>query len=330
MNRALKITGGVLGALLALAALYAAANWQPDRSVAQLAPRWAPPPSQFVDIAGMSVHLRDEGPREDPVPLVLLHGTGASLHTWEGWAAALKAERRVISYDMPGFGLTGPEPGGTYTIEHYVKVVVAVLDALGVRTCVLAGNSLGGYVAWATAVMHPERIERLVLVDAGGYPLRSTSVPLGFRIMRTPGLRTLGQYVLPRRVVESSVRNVFGDPDMVTPELVDRYFDLTTREGNRAALDARFRQTQPDAALIARLRELKLPTLILWGGRDRLIPPDSAERFNAEIAGSRLVVFDELGHVPQEEDPARTVAALRAFLLGGGGLSGAGAASTPN
>lgn len=314
MKRALKIFGGVLAVLVAAIAVHLAVSWQPDRPVEALTARWAPTPSRFVPLAGMSVHLRDEGPREDPLPIVLLHGTSASLHTWEGWVAALKGTRRVISYDMPGFGLTGPDPAGDYTIGNYVKVLVAVLDHLGVQRCVLGGNSLGGYVAWAAAAQHPQRVERLVLVDAGGYPLRSASVPLAFHIMRTPGLRAVGRHVLPRSIVEASVRNVYGDPDRVTPGLVDRYFELATREGNRAALEARFRQTLPDPALIARIRELRQPTLILWGGRDGLIPPAYGQRFHLEIAGSRLVMFDDLGHVPQEEAPARTVAALQDFL----------------
>jgi len=313
MRLALKILGSVLALLIAAAGLFIAANRVPDRPVEELKARWAPAPSQFVEIAGMQVHLRDQGPREDALPIVLLHGTGASLHTWEGWARALEGERRVISYDMPGFGLTGPAPDANYSIENYARMVVAVLDRLGVQRCVLAGNSLGGYVAWATAVLHPERVERLVLVDAGGYPYQSTSVPLGFRIARTPVLRDLMRDMLPRGVVESSVRNVFGDPSRVTPELVDRYFDLTTREGNRLALGQRFAQTQP-GDLARRVPEIKAPTLIIWGGRDRLIPPDQGQRFHREIAGSQLKVFEALGHVPQEEDPAATVAAFRDFL----------------
>jgi pimeloyl-ACP methyl ester carboxylesterase len=313
VRRALKVLGAGLLLLLLAAGVLAGAHWQPDRSVEELAARWAPPPSQFVPIAGMRVHLRDEGPRDDPAPVVLLHGTASSLHTWDGWAAALAPARRVIRYDMPAFGLTGPEPQGNYTIENYVRVLVAVLDHLGVPRCVLAGNSLGGYVAWAAAVLHPERIERLVLVDAGGYPYASTSVPIGFRLARLPVLGALTTPLLPRRIVESSVRNVFGEPSRVTPELVDRYFDMATRAGNRQALVERFRQTQP-GALAQRVPELRLPTLILWGARDGLIPPAQGERFHREIAGSTLRVFDDLGHVPQEEDPARTVRAVAQFL----------------
>jgi pimeloyl-ACP methyl ester carboxylesterase len=313
MKLALKITGGLLALLIVAGAAFITVNRVPDRPVEELTARWAQPPSQFVQIAGMSVHLRDEGPQDDPLPVVLLHGTGASLHTWDGWAQALSQHHRVIRYDMPGFGLTGPEPNADYTIENYVKVLGAVLDERGVKHCVLAGNSLGGYVAWAAAVLAPERIARLVLVDAGGYPYQSASVPLGFKIARTPVLRTLMKDVLPRGLIESSVKNVYGDPAKVTPELVDRYFDLTTRAGNRQALGQRFAQTQP-GALAQRVPELNLSTLILWGGQDRLIPLQMGQRFRDEIAGSKLVVFAELGHVPQEENPARTVLAVEDFL----------------
>lgn len=313
MKWLLRIFGGALALLVALFAGFVLLNRVPDRPVEELRARWAGPPSQFADISGMNVHLRDEGPREDPLPIVLLHGTGASLHTWDGWTDALREQRRVIRFDMRGFGLTGPSPDGTYRIEDYARDVVAVLDHLGVRQVVLAGNSLGGYVAWATAVLHPDRVAKLVLVDAGGYPYQSTSVPLGFRIARTPVLRVLMKDVLPRGVIESSLRNVYGDPAKVTPELVDRYFELTTRAGNRQALAARFAQTQP-GALAERVPEIKVPTLILWGGRDGLIPPAQGDRFHAEIAGSQLALFEDLGHVPQEEDPARTVEVVKAFI----------------
>ncbi len=299
--------------LLALAA-YVAATWEPDRSVAELAPRWAPPPSTFVEVAGMRVHLRDEGSRNDRLPVVLLHGTASSLHTWEGWATTLSQHgRRVIRFDLPGFGLTGPRPDGDYGERSYVDFVIAMLDRLGVERCVLAGNSLGGRLAWKTALVAPARVERLVLVDASGYPKHSSAIPIAFRLARTPVLRTLLEYTLPRRMVESSVRSTYGDPTKVTPELVDRYFELSLRAGNRHALVERLAQPQPGSDA-DRIRELRLPTLILWGGRDRLNPPDDAERFHRDIAGSRRVIFDELGHVPQEEDPARTVAVMEVFL----------------
>jgi pimeloyl-ACP methyl ester carboxylesterase len=312
-------TKNIVWVLLLVAGALGAAfiAWRvPDQPISALRAKWAPPPSQFIAVRGMQVHLRDEGPRDDPVPIVLLHGTGASLHTWDGWTRQLTRERRVIRFDLPGFGLTGPSPDGVYTIESYVDTVLALADTLGVQRFIVAGNSLGGYVAWATAVLYPQRVDRLILIDAAGYPYQSQSIPLAFRIARTPVLNVLMRDVLPRSVVESSLRNVYGDPSRVSPDLVDRYFDLATRAGNRAALVARFDQTTP-GSLAERVREIQVPTLILWGGKDRLIPLEFGARFAREIHGSRLVVFDALGHVPHEEDPVRTVAAVLPFLQGG-------------
>ena len=293
------------------------ATWAPDLSVEQLKGRWALAPSQFVVINGLQVHVRDEGPRDDPVPLVLLHGTSASLHTWEGWVADLKGQRRVIRFDLPAFGLTGPNLQNDYTMETYVATVEAVVNAMGIQDFVLVGNSLGGQVAWATAAALPQRVRKLVLIDAAGYPMEPQSIPIGFRIARIPSVRRLAEVILPRGVILSSLRNVYGDPDQVTAELVDRYYELTLREGNRKALAYRFDQMQKVdvAKSVATIRALKVPTLILWGGKDRLIPLENGRRFAADIAGSQLLVFDDLGHVPQEEDPQRTVQALRKFLL---------------
>ncbi|MCC6336902.1 MAG: alpha/beta hydrolase [Myxococcales bacterium] len=313
MKRALRVAC----ALVALAALAFAgllfAYWEPDRPVEALKARWAPPPSTFLDVAGLSVHLRDEGPRDDATPVVLLHGTSASLHTWDGWATTLSKERRVIRFDLPGFGLTGPAADGDYTITAYVRFVIAVLDALGVRRFVLAGNSLGGEIAWATAAAHPGRVAGLVLVDAAGYPLVSQSVPIGFRLAQLPGVNRVLLKTLPRRVVAASVRNVYGDPSKVTDALVDRYFELTLREGNRASLPQRFKQAV-HGAHAADVRRVTAPTLILWGDEDRLIPPEHADWFHRDLASSTLQRFKGLGHVPQEEDPTTTLAAVQAFV----------------
>lgn len=307
------IVAGTLVTLVLIAGIFVAATWAPERRVSELKDRWAPPPSVFIDLAGMQVHLRDEGPRDDPSPIVLLHGTGSSLHAWDGWATALTQQRRVIRFDMIGFGLTGPSPDGIYSVDNDVRLVIAMLDKLGVARCVLGGNSLGGTVSWRTALAHPARVDKLILVDSGGYPSHATSTPIGFRLARMPGISWLLQNSLPRSLFEQGWRNIFGDPGKVTQEMIDRSVELTQREGNRRALIERFRQRSP-ISLAHRIPELKVPTLIIWGGRDRLIPPDDAERFHRDIAGSTLVVFDDLGHAPEEEDPDRTVVAVKRFL----------------
>jgi pimeloyl-ACP methyl ester carboxylesterase len=311
----------VIGLLLMASALALALSRAPDLPVQSLVARWAPPPSEFIDLNGQLVHLRDVGPRGDAVPLVLVHGTSASLHTWEGWSHALQAQHRVISFDLPGFGLTGPYSGRyaawSYRGDDLARFVLELLDHLQVRRFAIAGNSLGGEVAWRVASLAPDRVQRLILVDAAGYELKPESVPIGFRRAALPGANHLFEWLLPRGVVEASVRNVYGDPNKVTPQLVDRYFEITLREGNRGALVRRLQAQALDqrdvAAGAARIAALKLPTLVIWGGRDRLIPLAMGQRFHADIAGSRLVVFDALGHVPHEEDAIATATALQSF-----------------
>ncbi len=302
----------VVGLLLLLATLGFAVSKAPDRSLESLVPRWAPPPSDFLELDGLLVHYRDEGPSSDPLPLVLIHGTSASLHTWEGWVAELAKTRRVVSFDLPGFGLTGPNADGDYSDARYVAFVRTLLSRLGIGRAIVGGNSLGGEIAWQLALADPTHVAGLVLVDAAGHDFQPESVPLGFRIASTPILREGMRWVLPRRAIEDSVLNVYGDPRRVTAALVDRYYELTLREGNRVALMQRLAQLKPGP--VERLPDIKVPTLILWGGKDRLIPPRWGDAFKQAIPNSRLVVFPQLGHVPQEEDPAATLAALRDWL----------------
>jgi pimeloyl-ACP methyl ester carboxylesterase len=312
MKRAVSIGLIVFGVLIAVFVAFTVANWVPERSVSELAVRWAPPPSRFIEIGGMKVHIRDEGIASDPVPIVLLHGTSSSLYTWEGWVQSLKDTHRVITFDLPGYGLTGPFPHGDYKVEAYIVFMRSFFGALGIQRCVLGGNSFGGDIAWQTAVAMPNRVAKLILVDSGGYGGRG-SLPAAFRIARTPVLNRLMERVLPRSVVEASLRNVYGDPSNVTPRTVDIYFDMATREGNRHALAERFRHLD-FGAHADRIPSITTPTLILWGGRDRLLPPSNGEHFHRDIAGSELVIFPELGHVPQEEDPVATASAVKTFL----------------
>ncbi len=313
MKMVMTIAAALVIVLVLAVGAFVALTWAPELRVDDLKARWAPPPSQFVDVAGMQVHVRDEGPRDDPAPLVLMHGTGSSLHAWDGWVDALKDKKRIIRFDLPGFGLTGPSPDNRYSVDNDVRVMFALLDKLGVQRCITGGNSLGGAVAWRAALAEPSRVEKLILVDAGGYPFHSASVPIGFQLLRIPGVNWLLQHTLPRFLVEQGARNVFGDPDRVQPEMIERSIQLTQRQGNRRALLERARQ-RPTQSFASRIPELKLPTLIIWGGRDRLIPPEDAHRFHNDIAGSTLVIFDDLGHAPEEEDPQRSVVPVRTFL----------------
>ena len=280
--------------------------------------KYAPAPSRFIAMQGMQVHVRDEGLREDSEPVVLLHGTSASLHTWDAWAAGLKKTQRVIRVDLPGFGLTGPQPAGDYSIAAYVRFVQGLLAELKITRCVLVGNSLGGEIAWNTALASPTLVSRLVLIDSAGYSFTPESIPIGFQIARTPVINQTMKLITPRFVIADSVRNVYGEPGLVSEALIDRYFDLTLRAGNRSALVARFAQMKKDVGQLAtnpqRIGQIKQPTLILWGARDRLIPPEHGASFRRDIAGSQLVILPKLGHVPHEEGAVETLQAFNNFM----------------
>ncbi len=306
-----------VGVLLILTAVLMALSRAPDLPVESLVGRWAPAPSTFMDIKGQLVHVRDEGLPGDPLPIVLIHGTGASLHTWEGWVRALKTQRRVITFDLPGFGLTGPFTGqykpDDYRGDTYARFVLDLMDAMKLQRVVLGGNSLGGEVAWRTAVLAPARVASLVLVDAAGPAFTPISMPLGFRLARTPVLNRVTEFALPRELVAQSVADVYADPSRIKPELIDRYHELTLRSGNRRALVQRM-QHLVNGEGAERIRQITQPTLLLWGAQDRLIPPEIGAEFQRLIPGSRLLVLDGLGHVPQEEDPLRSVTPVKEFL----------------
>jgi pimeloyl-ACP methyl ester carboxylesterase len=301
--------GYVVGALaLALGIAYVA-EWRDDIPLATLKARWADGASRFVSVDGMEVHVRDEG--SGPA-VVLLHGTSSSLHTWDGWAQRLREGHRVVRFDLPAFGLTGPSPTHDYSIEAYVAVLDHLTARLGLRRFVLGGNSLGGGIASAYALAHPERVRGFILVDALAYPVHGSDLPIAFRMGSWPLIPSLLSHLDPRRLVEDGVRKSYGDASHITPDTLLRYYELTLRAGNRAAFVERMRVPQRDDS--ARIRQLRQPTLILWGGNDRLIPVEAGRWFERDIPGARLIEYRGLGHVPMEEDPARTAADVEQFL----------------
>jgi pimeloyl-ACP methyl ester carboxylesterase len=280
-----------------------------DRRAAPLEARWATPPSRFVTVDGLRVHYRDRG--SGPA-IVLLHGSNASLFTWEGWAADLARDHRVITVDLPGHGLTGPDPRSRYRPAEMAAFVDRFVATLRVTRFILGGNSMGGGVAWRYALMHPDRVDRLVLVDSLGQ-YRQEPPPLAFRLFTMPLVGRLVRWVSPRALVASSLRDAYGDPGRVGEREVELYDDLLLRAGNREATRRRLGAGEEDG-MRARLGEIGAPTLILWGSRDRWVLPKYGAQFRAAIRGSELVMLDGLGHVPMEEDPQRSVAELRRFL----------------
>ncbi|MEF7613951.1 alpha/beta fold hydrolase [Aquincola sp. MAHUQ-54] len=309
----------IAGLLLMLTALAVSLSRAPDRPVQSLVARWAPPPSDFIELDGQVVHLRDEGPVHDAVPLVLLHGLGSSLHTWEAWAAALRRDRRVVSLDLPGSGLTGPRGDGDYRLETTAQFVLAALDALKLQRVQLAGNGRGGDVAAHIAAIAPQRVDKLVLLDPTGLPWRAVPEPALFTAARLPVLHWLLESLLPRDAVAAMLSTQYADPAKVTAEQVDRSFELLLREGNRRALHHQLLQLgyesgQPGSDLTALLRRVDRPVLLMWGTTDGGLPPAEANRWAAMPPNVTLMRLPALGRLPQQENPVASLAPVRAFL----------------
>jgi len=302
-----------LYALFAVAVFAGVAMWAyaPSLPPETLIARYANDRSRFVDVGGVKAHVREQG-NPDGVPIVLIHGSNDSLHVWEGWARELGREARVISVDLPGHGLTGAWPRDEYTVEAYADFIEVLIDTLHLDKVVVAGHSLGAAVAWTFAATRPDRVIQLVLVDAAGYPRRDGDVPLPTRLARTPFVGDLGIYFKPEGLVRRSLTEAYADPAMVTPERVRRLADLQRFPGNRQATLQRARKQDPLDP--TPLRRIDVPTLIIWGAKDRWVPVGDAFRFQEDIKGAKLEIFENLGHNPMEEAPRATAAVVAAFL----------------
>jgi len=293
----------------------------PDTDAAEMRAKYGGPPSQFVAIGeGVTVHLRDEGPKQAPA-LILLHGSNADLHTWEPWVQALKAKYRVIRFDQVGHGLTGPDPKDDYSRANYVAHVGAVADKLGLKQFILGGNSMGGKHALAYAIAHPERVTGLVLVDGSGGPMLKLdkkkddedSGNIGFKIAQTPGINLLVEQITPRSLIAQSLEQSVSVKSVASEAAVDRYWEMLRYPGNRHATLKRFSQPY-DPLGEAEIAAVATPALILWGEEDRLIPVEAGQWLAKTLPNNRLVVYPGIGHLPQEEAVAATLGDLLPWL----------------
>jgi pimeloyl-ACP methyl ester carboxylesterase len=299
-------------ALLAVAALLlgGAWLWTPDLPLAELEARYAAPPSQRVQAAGLTLHVRDTGPRDAPAVL-LLHGFGASLHSWEAWALDLQQQFRVIRVDLPGSGLSQAEPAGDYRDARTLQVLLALLDRLGVAQADVVGHSMGGRLAWKLAAENPSRVRRLVLVAPDGFA--SPGFAYGQPPEVGPVLRLM-KHVLPRTLLRASLAPAYADPAHLSEDDVTRYHDLLRAPGARDALLARLQQMVLQDPT-PWLQRVQAPTLLLWGDKDAMIPPANAQDFLRTLPHARLQMLAGVGHLPQEEAPALSLPPVRAFLL---------------
>jgi pimeloyl-ACP methyl ester carboxylesterase len=300
------VVWGVVVIVLAAAASWL---WTPDKPREPLEARYAAPPSRFVEVAGLRLHVRETGP-PTAAAVILMHGFGASLHTWEDWARGLESDWRVIRFDLPGAGLTGPDPTADYRDERGEQILLALMDQLGLARASVVGHSMGGRLAWRFAADHPDRVTRLVLVAPDGFASpgfeydKPPEVPAALELMR---------HALPRALMRMNLEPAYANPQALTDETIDRYHDLLLAPGVRGALLDRLKQTRlrDPLPLLARIQA---PTLLIWGEQDAMIPLSNSTDYLKAVAGARLVSLPGVGHLPQEERPDAALEALRQFL----------------
>lgn len=285
-------------------------NWHEDIPPQDLVRQYTFPDSRFLYVDGMDVHCRITGKGE---PVLLLHNAQSSLHTWVGWTEALSHKYQVISVDLPGFGLTGPHPRGSYSAFMYAGFLDSLVDKLALKKFHLAGNGLGAQIAWFYAADHPEHVDKLILLDAPGFEPKRT--PWIIWLARMPVLNEVMTKITPRSFIKIMLEEVFADHALVTDSLIQRHFDLLLRSGNRQAFidRASVSENRPPVDIIERITT---PTLILWGAEDARISPEFAYEFHRRIRGADLRIYRNTGHWPQEENPAQTVQDVMAFFEG--------------
>jgi pimeloyl-ACP methyl ester carboxylesterase len=285
-------------------------NWRPDVPVSALEERYTLSGSKWVDVDGQRIHCRITG---KGAPVVLLHDEGSSLHTWQRWTDSLQTDYQVVSVDLPGFGLSGPHPRGSYSVFMYANFLQHLADTLGLKKFHLAGVGLGSQIAWFYTIEHPQRVDHLVLLDAPGFEERQAS--LTEFLARTPILSGVLWRITPRYFFDLHLKEIYADDALVTDSLINRHFALTLREGNRRAFTDRaaVRDNTPPAEFVERIQN---PTLILWGAEDSQVSPQHAYDFHKRIQRALLKIYQNTGHWPQEENPAESATDMKAFLEG--------------
>ena len=283
-----------------------------DIPVAELKVKYQKANSAFIDIDGVSVHYIMEGRMDDSLPIVFIHGTSASLHTWDTLSNLLKTNKKIIRLDLPAFGLTGPNRLNQYSFNYYNQFLDDFLLKLNVTQCIVAGNSLGGSIAWNYAIASPEKVKQLILLDASGYPKKDEKGSLGFKLAGIPVLNQALKHISPISLIRKSLEDAFYNKSLVTEKMVQQYHDMLLREGNRGAVLELFQH--PMKADPAKIKLITQPTLIIWGKEDQLISYKNAALFKQDIQNSQMLVLDKVGHIPMEEAPNQVASAILEFI----------------
>jgi len=297
----------MLAALFLTLSLWLA--WTPDLSRERLLQSYAGTGTAQLMVGDQAYFIQDTGPRDAPT-LVLLHGFGASLQTWDAWASELEKDRRVLRMDVPGFGLSGPAANNDYSDAADVARLLALLDHLGLQQVALGGHSMGGRIAWNFAAAYPERVSHLILVSPDGFPDPNSKSENTYKVSPFLGLM---KYSLPTWALKMGVAPAYGDESLLTPQVMRRYHDMMRAPGIRSAAMERMRQSRNTNPLPL-LQSLKMPVLLVWGEKDAFIPISNAQDYLKAIPQATLVSVPHAGHVVHEEAPMASVQAVQAFL----------------
>ncbi len=269
----------------------------------------------FTTIDGIRYHYT-----EYPAPgrdVLLIHGFSSSTYTWEKVAPSLQQlGYHVWALDMKGFGWSDKPRGAAYDPVTLTEEVCKWMDAVGLKDAVIAGNSLGGGVAWLMALMHPDKVHSLILVDAAAYPIEMPSV---MKISALPLSAGISKLFFSRGIVRWSLQEVYYRRDLITNAQVDAYYDrLRTKNAIDAQISVvRALDLTKYEKYIRRIPEIKTRTLIIWGENDRWIPLHVGQRLSRELSASTLAVIRSCGHIPQEEHPDVTAKHMAEFIAAG-------------
>lgn len=308
----------ILGGLVALVVVAGFVGWLllrgPDIPYEKLEAKYATTASHYADLpGGVRLHYKDEGKADGPV-LVLVHGFGDSHFSWEGWVARLGDRYRIITVDLPGHGLTRAPAGYAATADGYAELIDALAARLALPKFAIAGNSMGGGVAWQTAVRYPDRLDALILADAAGWPSETLKKPpLAFKLLKYSWGRAFLRSIDNKPLIRSGLRGEVGDPAVITDAFIDRWAELQRAPGHRAILMS-IQPGKHSQATKEILATIKVPTLVLWGETDPLIEVASAHKFAEAIPGAQLILYPKVGHLPQVEIPRRSADDVAAFL----------------
>jgi pimeloyl-ACP methyl ester carboxylesterase len=276
-------------------------------------------PGRFVDLPGGRCHYREAGSGQ---PVVLLHGFLYSTVMWDPVLEPLGREFRALSLDLFGWGYSSRHEGGHYDYQVYADQLRTFLDALGIERAALVGQSMGGGTIIRFAVQHPDRVERLVLVAAASLP---NPPSLTARLFALPLVGEALMTAVPEITLERNLKKFwFRDPTLVTREYVERLgAPLRIRGSSWTALSIlRTLDFGSQEALLGQLAELALPTLIVWGRDDAAVPLALGEQMHRMLPGSELLVLDDAGHTPHEEQPEAFLERVVPFLHGDAGAAG--------